>query len=137
MAHLANTTSVQTEVPTATLAPINTQRMPDVIPTLPPGYHALNALLNASNPTPPQTPAGSPGGPPFPGYDVPRFIPTLPPIFLLVILILVALSQLLQQTRRFLLVDRVVRFLFLFPDTTQLLRNLRLAHNFWVELYLQ
>jgi hypothetical protein len=38
----------------------------------------LNALLNASNPTPPQTPAGSPGGPPFPGHPIPGFIPTLP-----------------------------------------------------------
>jgi hypothetical protein len=52
--------------------------MPEVNPNLPPGYHALNALLNASNPTPPQTPAGSPGGPPFPGHPIPGFIPTLP-----------------------------------------------------------
>jgi hypothetical protein len=79
MAHIINTTSVPTEVTVATLAPINTQRIPDVIPTLPPGYHALNSLLNASNPTPPQTPTGSPGVPPFPGYEVPRFISTLPP----------------------------------------------------------
>jgi hypothetical protein len=79
MAHLANTTSVQTEITAATLAPINTQRIPDVIPTLPSGYHALNALLNASNPTPPQTPAASPGGPPFPGHHILGFIPTLPP----------------------------------------------------------
>jgi hypothetical protein len=57
MVHLANTTSVQTEVTTATLPPITTQRMPDV--NLPPGYHELNALLH---PTPPQTPAGSPVG---------------------------------------------------------------------------
>jgi hypothetical protein len=71
MAHLANTTSVQTEITAATLAPINTQRMPEVNPNLPPGYHALNAFLNASNPTPPQTPASSPG--------IPAFIPTLPP----------------------------------------------------------
>jgi hypothetical protein len=80
MAHLANTTSVQTEVTAATLAPINTQRMPEVNPNLPPGYHALNALLNASNPTPPQTPAGSPGGPPFPGYPIPRFYSDTPSI---------------------------------------------------------
>jgi hypothetical protein len=71
MAHLTNTTSVQTEIIAATLAPINTQRIPDVILTLPPEYHALNALLNAPNPTPSQTPAGSPG--------IPAFIPTLPP----------------------------------------------------------
>jgi hypothetical protein len=70
MAHLANTTSVQTEITAATLAPINTQRMPEVNPNLPPGYHALNALLNASNPTPLQTPAGSP--------SIPAFISTLP-----------------------------------------------------------
>jgi hypothetical protein len=35
-------------------------------------------LLNAANPTPPQTPANSPGGPPFPGHPIPGFIPTLP-----------------------------------------------------------
>jgi hypothetical protein len=78
MAHLAYTTSVPIEITAASLAPINTQQMPDVNPTLPPGYHALNALLNASNPTPPQTPADSPGGPPFPGHIIPGFIPTLP-----------------------------------------------------------
>ena len=80
MAHLVNTTSVQTEIIATTLAPINTQRIPDVILTLPPSYHALNALLNSANPTPPQTPAGSPGGPPFPGFEVPHFISTLPPL---------------------------------------------------------
>jgi hypothetical protein len=52
--------------------------MPNVTPTLPPGYHALNALLNASVPTPPQTPVGSPGGPSFPGHPIPSFILTLP-----------------------------------------------------------
>ena len=75
MAHLANTMSVPTGITAASLAPINTQRMPDVNPTLPPGYH----VLNASNPTPPQTPADSPGGPPFLGHPIPGFIPTLPP----------------------------------------------------------
>jgi hypothetical protein len=78
MAHLANTTSVQTGITAANLAPINTHRMPDVNPTLPPGYHALNVLLNASNPTPPPTPVGSPSGPPFPGHPIPGFNPTLP-----------------------------------------------------------
>jgi hypothetical protein len=63
MAHLANTMSVQTEIPATTLAPINTQRTPAVNPTLPPGYHALNPALNVPHPTPPQTPAGSLGGP--------------------------------------------------------------------------
>jgi hypothetical protein len=52
--------------------------MPDVNLTLPLGYHALNALFNASNPTPLKTPAGSPGGPPFHGHPIPGFIPTLP-----------------------------------------------------------
>jgi hypothetical protein len=38
----------------------------------------LNALLNASIPTPLQTPSGTPGGPSFPGHPIPGFIPTLP-----------------------------------------------------------
>jgi hypothetical protein len=76
MAHIANTTSVPTGFTTAGLAPINTQRMPNVTLTLPPRYHALNALLNASIPTPPQTPSGTPGGPS--GHPIPSFIPTLP-----------------------------------------------------------
>jgi hypothetical protein len=78
MAHLANTTSVQTKIPTTTLPPINTQRMPEANPNLPSGYHALNPLLNVPHPTPPKTPTDSPGGPPFPGHSIPGFIPTLP-----------------------------------------------------------
>jgi hypothetical protein len=78
MAHLVDTTSVPTGFTVAGLAPINTQRTPNVTPTLPPRYHALNALLNASIPTPPQTPASSPGGPSLPGHPIPSFIPTLP-----------------------------------------------------------
>jgi hypothetical protein len=78
MAHLAITTSVPTGFTTAGLPPINTQRTHHVTPTLPPGYHALNALLNASNPTPPQTPSGTPGGPSIHGHPIPSFIPTLP-----------------------------------------------------------
>jgi hypothetical protein len=76
MAHLTNTTSVPTWVTAAGLAPINTQRTPNV--TLPPGYHALNDLLNAYVPTPPQTPTGSPSGPSFPRHPILSFIPTLP-----------------------------------------------------------
>jgi hypothetical protein len=77
MAHLIINTSVQTEIPTTTLAPINTQLPPEVNPNLPPGYHALNPTLNVTHPTPPQTPAGSPGGPQFPEHPIPGFIPTL------------------------------------------------------------
>jgi hypothetical protein len=78
MAHLANTTSVQTRITTTTLPPINTQRTPEANQNLPPGYHALNPSLNVSHPTPPQTPAGSPSGPQFPGHPIPGFILTLP-----------------------------------------------------------
>jgi hypothetical protein len=78
MAHLANTTTVQTGIPATTLAPINTQRTPVTNPLLPPGYQALNPALNVPHSTPPQTPAGSPGGPQFPGHPIPGFIPTLP-----------------------------------------------------------
>jgi hypothetical protein len=78
MAHLTNTTSVTIGFTAADLAPINTQQTPNVTPTLPPKYHALNSLLNASIPTPPQTPSSSPGGPSFPRHPIPDFIPTLP-----------------------------------------------------------
>jgi hypothetical protein len=78
MAHLAITTSVPTGFTTTGLPPINTQRTHHVTPTLPPGYHALNSLLNASNPTPPHTPFGTPGGPSIHGHPIPGFIPTLP-----------------------------------------------------------
>jgi hypothetical protein len=78
MAHLANTMSVPTGFTTTGLAPINTQRTLNVTPTLPPRYHALNALLNDSVPIALQTPSGTPGGPSFPGHPIPGFIPTLP-----------------------------------------------------------
>jgi hypothetical protein len=74
MAHLTNTTSVPTGFTAAGLSPINTQRMPYVTPTLPPGYRALNASI----PTPPQTPSDSPGDPSFLGHPIPGFISTLP-----------------------------------------------------------
>jgi hypothetical protein len=78
MDHLANNMSVQTGITATTLPPINTQRTPEANLNLPPGYHALNPSLNVSHPTPRQTPAGSPGGPQFPGHPIPNFIPTLP-----------------------------------------------------------
>jgi hypothetical protein len=78
MAHLAITSSVETTIPETTLAPINTQRTPEANLNLPPGYHALNPMLNVPHPTPPQTPTGSLGGPQFPGHPIPSFIPTLP-----------------------------------------------------------
>jgi hypothetical protein len=52
--------------------------MPNVTPTLPPRYHALNALLNDSIPTPLQTPVSSLGGPSLPGHPIPSFIMTIP-----------------------------------------------------------
>jgi hypothetical protein len=74
MAHHTDTTSVHTGITTVSLAPISTPRMPNVTPTLPPGYRALNASIT----TPTQTPSGSPGGPSSSGHSLPRFILTLP-----------------------------------------------------------
>jgi hypothetical protein len=107
--------------------------MPNVTPTLPPGYHALNALLNASVPTPPQTPSGTPGGPS--GHPIPSFIPTLPQFPFgnpnpSGTIPTVALHLQIP------LVDKVVRFHFLLPDIIHLLHSLRLAHNFRLELHL-
>ena len=48
--------------------------MPNVSPTLPHGYHALNASIL----TPTQTPSVSPGGPSSSGHSLLGFIPTLP-----------------------------------------------------------
>jgi hypothetical protein len=48
MAHLANTTSVQTEITAATLAPINTQRIPDVIPTFTPWLPCFECFFECS-----------------------------------------------------------------------------------------
>jgi hypothetical protein len=78
MFHLALTTSVPTGFTAAGLPPINTQRMPNVIPTLPPRYHALNALLNAPVQKPTQTPSSTPGAPSYHGHPIPGFISTLP-----------------------------------------------------------
>jgi hypothetical protein len=74
MAYLMNTTSVPTGFTAVGLAPINTQQTPNVTPTLPPRYHALNASIQ----TPPQIPSSSPGGPSFPGHPIPGFISILP-----------------------------------------------------------
>jgi hypothetical protein len=74
MAHLTNTMSVPTGFTVDGLAPINTQCTPNVTPTLPPRYRALNASV----PTPPQTPSSSPSDASFPGHPIPSFIPTLP-----------------------------------------------------------
>jgi hypothetical protein len=74
MAHLATTSSVPTGFTAVSLAPINTPRTPNVNPTLLPGYRALNATI----PTPTQTPSGSPSGPSSSGHFLPSFVPTLP-----------------------------------------------------------
>jgi hypothetical protein len=76
MAHLANTTSVQTGIPATTLAPINTQRTPAVNPTLPPGLPCIESCVecSASNtPFPGQTIVTTqpPVGTQFPGGNVP------------------------------------------------------------------
>jgi hypothetical protein len=74
MAHLIATTSVPTGFTTVSLAPINTPRTSNVTLTLPPGYRALNASI----PTPAQTPSSSPSGPSSSGHSLPSFVPTLP-----------------------------------------------------------
>jgi hypothetical protein len=74
MAHLTDTTSVPTMFTAVSIASINTPRTPNVTPTLPPRYHALNASVH----TPTQTPFGSPGGPSSSGHSLLSFIPTLP-----------------------------------------------------------
>jgi hypothetical protein len=55
-------------------APISTPHMPKVTPTLPPGYHALNASV----PIPTQIPSGTTDGPSSSGHSPPKFISTLP-----------------------------------------------------------
>jgi hypothetical protein len=74
MAHLTDTTSVPIGFTAVSLAPINTPQMPNVTPTLPPRYRALNASIH----TPTQTPSSSPGGPSSSRYSLLGFIPTLP-----------------------------------------------------------
>jgi hypothetical protein len=74
MSHLTDTASVPTGFTTASLAPINTPQIPNITPTLPPKYHALNASIH----TPTQTQSNSPSGPSSSGHSLPSFIPTLP-----------------------------------------------------------
>jgi hypothetical protein len=74
MAHLTDTTSVPTEFTVVSLSPINTPRKTNVTPTLPPGYRELNASI----PTPAQTPFGSPSGSSSSRHSLPSFIQTLP-----------------------------------------------------------
>jgi hypothetical protein len=73
MVHYTDTTSIHTGITTVSQAPIDTLLMPSVTPTLPPGYRALNASI----PTPTQTPSDTPGGPSSSRYSLPSFIPTL------------------------------------------------------------
>jgi hypothetical protein len=76
MAHHTDTTSVHTGFTMVSLAPISTPRTPNVTPTLPLAYYALNASI----PTPMQTPSGSPGGPSSSGHSLPSFILNTPSI---------------------------------------------------------
>jgi hypothetical protein len=72
--HFTTTMSVPTGFTAVILAPINTPRTPNVTQTLPPRYRALNASI----PTPAQTPFGSPSGPSSSRHSLPGFIPMLP-----------------------------------------------------------
>jgi hypothetical protein len=74
MAHHTDTMSVPTKFTVVSLTPIRTPRTPNITLTLPPGYR----VLNASIPTPMQTPSGSPSGPSSSRHSLPSFIPTLP-----------------------------------------------------------
>jgi hypothetical protein len=74
MAHLTAATSVPTGFTVVILSPINTPRIPNVTPSLPPVYHALSSSI----PTPTQTLSDSPGGPSSSGNFLPSFVPTLP-----------------------------------------------------------
>jgi hypothetical protein len=112
MTHHTDTTSVHTGITAVSLAPIGTLHTPSITPTLPPGYHALNASI----PTPTQTPSGSPGGPSSSGHSLPSFISTLPQSPFkdlsrppLAVLILVALFCHSHQITRFPLVDNFTK----------------------------
>jgi hypothetical protein len=70
-----DTTRPHTEITVAIQAPIGTPLSPRFTPTLPPGYHALNASI----PAPTQIPYGTPGiSTPYGHHLIPGFIMTLP-----------------------------------------------------------
>jgi hypothetical protein len=70
MVHYTDTMSIHTRIIVASQAPIGTPLSPSVTPTLPPGYRALNASI----PTPTQTPFGTLGGPSSSGNSPLDFI---------------------------------------------------------------
>jgi hypothetical protein len=74
MVHYIDPTSIHTGIIAVSQAPIGTPLLPSVTPTLPPGYRALNASI----PTPTQTPSGTLGGPSSSGHSPLGFILTLP-----------------------------------------------------------
>jgi hypothetical protein len=78
MAHstmVPNTTTIPTRNTVASQAPIGMPLSPRLTPTLPPGYHALNASI----PIPTQVPSRTPGVSTPSGHNlVPGFILTLP-----------------------------------------------------------
>jgi hypothetical protein len=74
MSHYSDTTSIHTGITAANQSPIDTPLLLSVTPTLPPRYR----VLNASIPTPMQTPSKTHGGHSSSGHFPPDFIPTLP-----------------------------------------------------------
>jgi hypothetical protein len=70
-----DTMSLNTMITVASQAPIGTPLSSRITPTLPPGYHALNASIL----TPTQITSETPGGSTPSGHHLPSFIPTLPP----------------------------------------------------------
>jgi hypothetical protein len=70
-----DTMSLHTGITVASHAPIGTPLSPRVTPTLPPGYHALNASI----PSPTQITSETPSGSTPSGHNLLSFISTLPP----------------------------------------------------------
>jgi hypothetical protein len=78
MVHYTDTTIIHTGITVASQSPIGTPLSPRVTPTLPPGYHALNASI----PAPAQISSGTPDSSIPSGHHPLSFIPTLlPPPF--------------------------------------------------------